>query len=91
MTDNKLILNLFAKALGNEKFLNIDKVENNGKTVYGNFKAGQWGTFRVFLSFTKNATGKFERLDINWSGKLISEYSIEYIQYCMSVFFLNSS
>ena len=53
MTDNKLILNLFAKALGNEKFLNIDKVENNGKTVYGNFKAGQWGTFRVFLSFTK--------------------------------------
>ena len=54
----------FAKALGNEKFLNIDKVENNGKTVYGNFKAGQWGTFRVFFKFHENATGKFERLDI---------------------------
>lgn len=31
----------FAKALGEEKFLSIDKVENEGKDVYGNFKAGQ--------------------------------------------------
>ncbi|AJW65273.1 hypothetical protein VO54_03848 [Elizabethkingia miricola] len=54
----------FAKALGNEKFLSIDKVEDDGKTLYGNFKAGQWGTFRVFFKFHQNATGKFERLDI---------------------------
>ncbi|MCT3691270.1 hypothetical protein HZP84_07370 [Elizabethkingia anophelis] len=67
MTDDGHQVNFksfFAKALGNEKFLNIDKVENNGKTVYGNFKAGQWGTFRVFFKFHENATGKFERLDI---------------------------
>ncbi|WP_407478696.1 hypothetical protein [Elizabethkingia anophelis] len=67
MTDDGHQVNFksfFAKALGNEKFLNIDKVENNGKTVCGNFKAGQWGTFRVFFKFHENATGKFERLDI---------------------------
>ncbi|WP_260262724.1 hypothetical protein [Elizabethkingia occulta] len=54
----------FEKALGHEKFLSIDRVEDDGKTLYGNFKAGQWGTFRVFFKFHQNATGKFERLDI---------------------------
>lgn len=56
--------NFFAKALGNEKFLTIDKVENEGKVIYGNFKAGQWGTFKVFLKFHQNTDGKFDRLDI---------------------------
>ena len=28
-----------------EKFLSIDKIENNGKNLEGNFFAGQWGTF----------------------------------------------
>ena len=54
----------FEKALGNEKFLSIDRVEDDGKTLYGNFKAGQWGTFRVFFKFHQNTAGKFERLDI---------------------------
>ncbi|MCL1665927.1 hypothetical protein M2T78_16805 [Elizabethkingia ursingii] len=54
----------FKKALGNEKFLSIDRVEDDGKTLYGNFKAGQWGTFRVFFKFHQNTAGKFERLDI---------------------------
>lgn len=54
----------FAKALGNEKFLSIDKVEQEGKTLYGNFKAGHWGTFRVCFKFHQDATGKFDRLDI---------------------------
>jgi hypothetical protein len=67
MTDdsNKVdFKNFFAKALGTEKFLTIDKVENEGKDVYGNFKAGQWGTFKVFFKFRLNAEGKFDRLDI---------------------------
>jgi hypothetical protein len=67
MTDdgNKVdIKNFFAKALGTEKFLTIDKVENDGKDIYGNFKAGNWGTFRVFFKFHQNADGKFDRLDI---------------------------
>jgi len=67
MTDdgNKVdFKSFFEKALGNEKFLTIDKVENEGKDVYGNFKAGQWGTFKVFFKFRLNADGKFDRLDI---------------------------
>lgn len=56
--------NFFSKALGTEKFLTIDKVENDGKDIYGNFKAGQWGTFKVFFKFHQNADGKFDRLDI---------------------------
>jgi hypothetical protein len=54
----------FAKALGNEKFLSVDKVENGGKDVYGNFKAGSWGTFKVFFKFHEGPGGKFDRLDI---------------------------
>ncbi len=47
-----------------EKFLNIDKIENGGKTLYGKFYAGQWGTFRVFFIFHESAEGKFNRIDI---------------------------
>lgn len=54
----------FAKALGVEKFQSIDKVENEGKDIYGNFKAGQWGTFKVFFKFHQNPDGKFDGLDI---------------------------
>lgn len=54
----------FSKALGDEKFETIDKVENNGKDIYGLFKAGKWGSFKVFFKFHQNAAGKFDRLDI---------------------------
>ncbi|MBS1763995.1 MAG: hypothetical protein JSS90_03385 [Bacteroidetes bacterium] len=47
-----------------EKFLTIDKVENQGKEITGNFYAGQWGTFKVFFKFQLNAEGKIKRLDI---------------------------
>lgn len=47
-----------------DKFLSIDKVENDGKNIYGNFYAGQWGTFHVFFHFTMNEEGKITRLDI---------------------------
>lgn len=52
-----------------EKFLDIDKVENEGKDIYGNFYAGQWGTFRVYFKFHQNTDGKFTRLDIGQSPK----------------------
>lgn len=52
-----------------EKFLDIDKVENEGKDVYGNFYAGQWGTFRVYFKFHQNADGKFNSLDIGQAPK----------------------
>lgn len=56
--------NFFSKALGQEKFLTIDTVENEGKNVSGNFKAGQWGTFRVYFRFHITQEGKINRLDI---------------------------
>lgn len=46
-----------------EKFLSIDKTENDGKDIYGNFYAGQWGTFRVYFKF-QIVSGKIQRLDI---------------------------
>lgn len=51
-------------ACGHEKFLTIDKVENDGKGIFGNFIAGQWGTFKVFFKFHQNLEGKFDKLDI---------------------------
>ncbi|KFC22155.1 hypothetical protein SAMN04488097_2488 [Epilithonimonas lactis] len=47
-----------------EKFLSIDKVENDGKNLQGNFFAGQWGTFRTYFNFHVDQEGKIERLDI---------------------------
>lgn len=47
-----------------EKFLTLDKVENEGKDLYGNFYAGQWGTFKVYFKFHLNGEGKINRLDI---------------------------
>ncbi|SHL11872.1 hypothetical protein [Chryseobacterium contaminans] len=67
MTDdgNKVdFKSFFVNALGKELFLSIDRVENEGKDIHGNFKAGQWGTFPVFFKFHKNSEGKFDRLDI---------------------------
>ncbi|MDE5451100.1 MULTISPECIES: LptM family lipoprotein [Elizabethkingia] len=54
----------FANALGKERFLSIDRVENNGLDIYGNFEAGKWGTFRTYFKFHQAPDGKFNRLDI---------------------------
>lgn len=55
----------FDNAFGKkERFLTIDRVGNDGKDIYGNFHAGQWGNFNVFFKFHQNADGKFDRLDI---------------------------
>ncbi|MCT2560418.1 hypothetical protein [Chryseobacterium herbae] len=54
----------FSNVLGTEKFLSIDKVENEGKDNYGSFQAGKWGTFRTYFKFHKNNEGKFDKLDI---------------------------
>lgn len=63
---NKLDLKSFFDNSFNhkEKFLSIDKVENEGKNISGNFFAGQWGTFKTFFNFHINQEGKIERLDI---------------------------
>jgi len=53
-----------------ERFLSIDKVENDGKNLQGDFNAGQWGTFKVYFNFTLNSEGKITRLDIGQVSKL---------------------
>lgn len=54
----------FEKALGHERFTSIDKVENNGLSVYGKFHSDQWGDFKTYFHFHINENGKINRLDI---------------------------
>ncbi|WP_131537567.1 nuclear transport factor 2-like protein [Pedobacter nototheniae] len=56
--------NFFKKAIGHERFTSIDKVENNGLDVYGNFHSDQWGDFKTYFKFQINKAGKISRLDI---------------------------
>ena len=56
--------NFFKKAVGHERFTSIDKVENNGLDVYGNFHSDQWGDFKTYFKFQINKAGKISRLDI---------------------------
>ncbi|MFC4211908.1 hypothetical protein ACFOWA_11985 [Pedobacter lithocola] len=56
--------NFFKKALGRERFISIDKVENNGLDVYGHFHSDQWGEFKTHFKFYLNKEGKISRLDI---------------------------
>jgi hypothetical protein len=52
------------EACGREKFTSIDKVENNGLDILGNFHTESWGDFKTYFKFHINAGGKIERLDI---------------------------
>lgn len=56
--------NFVKTACGHERFTSIDKVENNGLDIYGNFHTESWGDFKTYFKFHQNAEGKFERLDI---------------------------
>jgi hypothetical protein len=51
-------------ALGHERFTKIEKVENNGCDVYGQFHSDQWGNFRTYFKFHLTADHKIYRLDI---------------------------
>ncbi|MBB4805267.1 hypothetical protein HNP38_000539 [Chryseobacterium defluvii] len=52
------------EACGHERFTSIDKVENNGQSIYGNFHTESWGDFRTYFKFYLNSDGKITRLDI---------------------------
>ncbi|GAA4161419.1 hypothetical protein GCM10022217_27050 [Chryseobacterium ginsenosidimutans] len=51
-------------ACGHERFTTIDKVENEGKDIYGNFHTESWGDFRTYFKFHIEDDGKISRLDI---------------------------
>jgi len=52
------------EACGHEKFTTIDKVENNGFDITGNFHTESWGDFKTYFKFHIDPSGKFNRLDI---------------------------
>ncbi|WP_342084375.1 hypothetical protein [Dyadobacter sp. OTU695] len=52
------------EACGHEKFITVDRVENEGKDIFGNFPTEKWGDFRTYFKFHFDASGKVDRLDI---------------------------
>lgn len=52
------------EACGHERFTSIDKVENNGLNITGNFHTESWGDFKTYFKFHIGNNGKIERLDI---------------------------
>lgn len=53
------------EACGHEKFTSIDKVENDGKDIVGNFHTQSWGDFKTYFKFTIDSEEKISRLDIS--------------------------
>jgi hypothetical protein len=54
----------FEAALGHERFTSIDKVEDNGLSLWGKFHSDKWGDFKTYFKFHINNEGKINRLDI---------------------------
>jgi hypothetical protein len=54
-----------SEAIDHERFVSIDKVENDGMSVYGHFHSDTWGDFKTYFKFHVDlATGKFGKLEI---------------------------
>lgn len=52
------------EAIGHERFISVDKVEDNGMSVYGRFHSDTWGDFKTYFRFHLNNEGKFDKLEI---------------------------
>jgi hypothetical protein len=55
-------------ALGHERFRSIDRVEDGGLSIEGDFHSDTWGDFRTYFRFTLNAGGKIVQLEIGQAG-----------------------
>ena len=65
---NKIDFKSFSEsALGHERFTSIDKVENEGLSLYGKFHSDKWGDFKTYFKFHINGSSKIERLEIGQS------------------------
>ncbi|MBN3797515.1 hypothetical protein [Burkholderia sp. Ac-20392] len=51
-------------AIGSERFTSIERAENDGLDVYGQFHSDRWGTFRTYFRFHIDGEGRIARLDI---------------------------
>ncbi|MCP1300513.1 nuclear transport factor 2 family protein [Chryseobacterium sp. S0630] len=47
-----------------ENFVSIDKVEDNGNSVYGAFHSDEYGDFKTYFKFHFNREGKINKLEI---------------------------
>ncbi len=52
------------EACGHERFTSLEKVENDGQDLTGNFHTESWGDFKTYFKFHPDSNGKFDRLDI---------------------------
>lgn len=50
--------------IGHERFTSIDKVEDNGLSIYGYFHTEEWGDFKAYFKFHINQDGKIYLLEI---------------------------
>ncbi|TPN87204.1 hypothetical protein [Aquimarina algicola] len=51
-------------AIGEEWFISLDKIEDNGLSIYGKIHTKKWGDFKTYFKFRINDQGKIYRLDI---------------------------
>ncbi len=52
------------EAIGHERFTSIDKIEDNGLSIYGKFHSDTWGDFKTYFKFHVNSEGKIFQLHI---------------------------
>jgi len=52
------------EAIGTERFTSIDKVEDDGRSVYEQFHSDTWGDFKTYFKFSIDKTGKIYQLEI---------------------------
>lgn len=53
--------NAFGK--GKERFTRVDKEENNGLHIYGQYHSDTWGDFKTYFKFTVK-DGRITRLEV---------------------------
>ena len=62
------LANFTDEAVGHERFTAIDRVDNHGLDITGEFHSDKWGDFRTYFRFQLSAAGRIKRLDIGEAG-----------------------
>lgn len=56
-----------------EKLLSIEKVDETGTHITGNYFGGKYGTYRISIRFRENSAGKLDYLEIKQIGLMLNE------------------
>lgn len=54
----------YTESIGREQFTSIDKVTDNGQSIYGQYHSEIWGNFRTYFKFHVNSDGKIYLMEI---------------------------